>query len=165
VRFCAEYISGGGFERDFMLNVLDQSVEVLAFAKLDKRHALLIPYRDEYGILRDYEVDFLVKTSEKVYLVETKADKDLNDPNVLLKAKAAHSWCENASSIQPPAGAFQPNIWEYLVLPEGLHKVNSSLGFDLFVPMCREQRDRMIERFDRSSRTFEIVELSISISF
>jgi hypothetical protein len=79
-----------------------------------------------------------------------KADKDLNDPTVLLKAKAAHSWCENASSIQPRAEFSQPEGWEYLVLPEGLYKANSSLGFNLFVPMCREQRDRMIERFDRS---------------
>ncbi len=141
---------GGGFERDFMANVLEQSIEVLAYAKLDKRHALLIPYRDEYGILRDYEVDFIVKTSDKMYLVETKADKDLNDPTVLLKAKAAHSWCMNASTIDPIEGSSQPTTWEYLVLPEGLYKANSGLGFELFVPLCREQRDRMIERFDNS---------------
>jgi type III restriction enzyme len=141
---------GGGFERSFMTSVLEQSSEVLAYSKLDRRHALLIPYRDEFGILRDYEVDFIVKTADKIYLVETKADKDLDDPTVVLKAKAAHSWCTNASLLQPPADISQPPNMEYLVLSEGLFKNNSGLGFDMFVPLCRELRNRMIERYDNS---------------
>jgi hypothetical protein len=39
---------------------------------------------DEYAILREYEVDFIVKTKDKIYLLETKADKDLYDPALLL---------------------------------------------------------------------------------
>jgi type III restriction enzyme len=141
---------GGGFERSFMANVLEQSVEVLAYSKLDRRHALSIPYRDEYGILRNYEVDFIVKTEKKIYLVETKADKDLDDKTVLLKAKAAHSWCHSASKVTPPNGILQPIEFEYLVLPEGLFKSNIGLGFDMFIPLCREVRNKMIERFDKS---------------
>jgi type III restriction enzyme len=141
---------GGGFERSFMSTILEQSSEVLTYAKLDKRHALLIPYRDEYGILREYEVDFLVKSNEKMYLVETKADKDLYEPSVLLKAKAAHNWCLNASKILPPEDMSQPKYWEYLILSEELFKANSGLGFDMFVPLCRELRNRMIERYDNS---------------
>lgn len=139
---------GGGFERNFMAGVLEQSSEVLTYAKLNKRHALLIPYRDEYGILREYEVDFIVKTNDKIYLLETKANKDLNDPAVLLKASAAHNWCMSASKVSLPEGTFQPKLWEYLVLSEDLFKANSGLGFDLFVPLCRELRNRMIERYD-----------------
>lgn len=37
----------------------------------------MIPYRDEYGTLRDYEVDFIERTEDAMYLVETKADKRL----------------------------------------------------------------------------------------
>jgi type III restriction enzyme len=55
---------GGGFERDFMTEIIEPSADIMAFAKLDKRHALKIPYRDEHGILREYEVDFLIKTKE-----------------------------------------------------------------------------------------------------
>jgi len=143
---------GGGFERDFMAEVLEQSAEVQAFAKLDRRHALLIPYRDEYGILRDYEVDFVIKTPSRIYLVETKADKDLDNKTVLLKAKAASAWCETASGILPPSDSPQPPKWEYLLLSEGLFKSNQELGFEAFVPICREQRDRMIERFDQTVR-------------
>ena len=139
---------GGGFEKKFMSSILEQSSEVLSYAKLDKRHVLLIPYRDEYGILREYEVDFIIKTNDKLYLVETKADKDLYEQSVLLKAKAAHVWCNGASKILPIENLSQPKDWEYLVLSEGLFKRNSGLGFDMFVPLCRELRNRMIERFD-----------------
>lgn len=139
---------GGGFERNFMAGVLEQSSDVLTYAKLDKRHALLIPYRDEYGILREYEVDFIVKTKDKIYLLETKADKDLYVPAVLLKAKAAHNWCMSASRVSSPEDMLQPNQWEYLVLSEELFKANSGLGFGMFVPLCRELRNRMIERYD-----------------
>ncbi|VUT25833.1 MAG: hypothetical protein MASP_01186 [Candidatus Methanolliviera sp. GoM_asphalt] len=82
--------------------MLEKSVEVKAYAKLDKKHGLKIPYRDEYGILREYEVDFIVKTEYSVYLVETKSDRDLNRETVAIKAKSAQSWCENASMTNPP---------------------------------------------------------------
>lgn len=47
-----------------MTEIIEPSADIMAFAKLDKRHALKIPYRDEHGILREYEVDFLIKTKE-----------------------------------------------------------------------------------------------------
>lgn len=144
---------GGGFERDFMTNVLEQSLEeVIAYSKLDKRHGLLIPYRDEYGILREYEVDFIIKTYDKIYLVETKADKDLNDTTVLLKAKAAHAWCCNASTILPLNTVSQSQEFEYLVLPEKLLKSNYGLGFNMFIPLGREVRNRMIETFNNINK-------------
>jgi type III restriction enzyme len=141
---------GGGFEKNIMTNLLEQSSEVLAYAKPDKRHLLLIPYQDEFGILREYEVDFIIKTHDKTYLMETKSDKDLYEQTVLLKAKAAHSWCLSASRVSPSEDA-KPTNWEYLVLSEGLFKDNSGLGFDMFVPLCREHRNRMIERYDEMS--------------
>jgi type III restriction enzyme len=142
---------GGGFEKNIMSYLLEQSSEVLAYAKLDKRHALLISYRDEFGILREYEVDFIIKTNDKTYLVETKSDKDLYEQTVLLKAKAAHSWCLSASRVSTGENTIGPTNWEYLVLSEGLFKANSGLGFDMFVPLCRELRNRMIERYDEIS--------------
>jgi type III restriction enzyme len=141
---------GGGFEREFMMNVLENSVEVNAYAKLDRKHGLLIPYRDEYGILREYEVDFIIRTNNKIYLVETKADKDLEDSTVLLKAKAAHSWCISASKVASQNIMSQPREFEYLVLPEGFFKANSGLGFNMFIPLCREVRNHMIETFDKT---------------
>lgn len=139
-------IKGGGFERDFIINVLNSSAEVFSYAKLDRRHRLKITYRDHTGILRNYEVDFIVKTNNKMYLVETKADRDLDSPNVAVKARAAVAWCEQASTILPLSGYEQPQAWEYLLLSEGLFKSNKGLGFEAFVPLCQGLRDRIIAR-------------------
>jgi type III restriction enzyme len=137
-------LKGGGFERDFMQKVLNPSAGVLAFAKLDRRHKLKITYRDETSILRNYEVDFIVKTADKIYLVETKADKDLNTPNVAVKVRAAIAWCEQASTIPPLPEFRQPQAWEYLILSESLFKRNRGLGFDAFIPLYQALRDKII---------------------
>jgi type III restriction enzyme len=137
---------GGGFEKRFMQEVLNNSSDVVAYAKLDKKHRLRIPYRDQYGVTREYEVDFLVKTAEKMFLVETKADKDLGDKTVILKAKAGISWCKNASRISPPSDIKQPSQWEYLILAESVFKANSNLSFGQLVEFCRLQRDSMLSK-------------------
>ena len=137
---------GGGFERDFMNEVLNNSSGVLAFAKLDRRHRLKITYRDETGILRNYEVDFIVKTHEKIYLVETKADKDIDYPNVGVKVQAATAWCEQASMVPPPEDVKQPQEWEYLILSENLYKGNKGLSFEAFVSLCRGLRDNIVAK-------------------
>ncbi|MCX5885934.1 MAG: DEAD/DEAH box helicase family protein [Proteobacteria bacterium] len=145
-------IKGGGFERDFMLKVLNPSAEVISYSKLDRRHRLKITYRDHTGILRNYEVDFIVKTKDKMYLVETKADKDIDSPNVAVKARAAVAWCEQASTVAPPPDYNQPQPWEYLLLSEGLFKNNQGLGFEAFIPLCQGLRDKIIAQAE--SRLF-----------
>lgn len=136
--------TGGGFERDFMLEVLNPSAEVQAFAKLEHKHDLIIYYRDEDGIQRKYEVDFIVRAPEAIYLVETKGDRDLDKPEVALKARAAQAWCANAFTVLPPNDLHQPQQWEYLILSEGLFKENRGLSFGGLVPLCRGLRDRII---------------------
>ncbi|MBI4721604.1 MAG: DEAD/DEAH box helicase family protein [Candidatus Stahlbacteria bacterium] len=145
-------IKGGGFERDFMLAVLNPSADVFSYAKLDRRHKLKITYRDETGISRNYEVDFVVKTPDKMYLVETKADKDIESPNVAVKARAAVAWCEQASTLLPLKEYNQPQNWEYLILSEGIFSQNRGLGFEGFVSLCRGMRDRIIAQAE--SRLF-----------
>jgi len=134
----------GGFERDFMLNVLNPSTEVLAYAKLDRRHKLKIQYRDETGILRTYEIDFIIKTPGKMYLLETKADKDINNPNISVKARAAVAWSDQASTVSPAQQYNQPQPWEYLLLSESTFHKNQGLGFAALVPFCRATRNRII---------------------
>ena len=135
---------GGGFERDFMAEILNTSPEVQAYAKPARRHGLVIPYRDVDGIQRDYEVDFIVREPKAMYLVETKADKDLSIPSVALKARAAQAWCESASGITSPEDLPQPTQWEYLLLSEGLFKANHGLSFEALVPLCQALRERVI---------------------
>jgi len=135
-----------------MLKVLNPSAEVISYSKLDRRHRLKITYRDHTGILRNYEVDFIVKTKDKMYLVETKADKDIDSPNVAVKARAAVAWCEQASTVAPPPDYNQPQPWEYLLLSEGLFKNNQGLGFEALVPLCQGLRDKIIAQAE--SRLF-----------
>ncbi|MFZ3122868.1 MAG: DEAD/DEAH box helicase family protein [Thermodesulfovibrionales bacterium] len=135
---------GGGFERDFMREALNNSADVLAFAKLDRRHKLKITYRDETGILRNYEVDFIVKTTDKMYLVETKADKDISNLNVAVKVRAATAWCEQASLVPSPEEMKQSQEWEYLILSESLYRSNRGLSFEALAPFCRGLRDNII---------------------
>ncbi len=100
--------------------------------------------RDHTGILRNYEVDFIVKTDDKVYLIETKADRDIDSPNVAVKARAAVAWCEQASTLNSLKDLRQPNDWEYLLLSENLFKQNRGLGLDGLIPLCRGLRDKVI---------------------
>jgi len=137
-------IKGGGFERDFMLQILNRSADVLCFSKLERKHRLKITYRDHTAILRGYEIDFIVKTLDKMYLIETKADRDIYSPNVAVKARAAVAWCEQASTISPPKESAQPQHWEYILLSESIFNNNRGLALEGLIPLCRGLRDNII---------------------
>jgi type III restriction enzyme len=141
----------GGFERKFINNTLENSVDVLAYAKLDKKHGLKIQYRDEFGILRPYEIDFLVKTKESMYLVETKSQWDLEKENVAVKALAAKTWCKSATGITPPTTINQPPEWEYLLITDKVFEQNLGQSFEAMVTTMRSIRDRTISA--RASQT------------
>ncbi|MCX5653972.1 MAG: DEAD/DEAH box helicase family protein [Planctomycetota bacterium] len=133
----------GGFERRVMENLLDKSGEVRAWCKLQKKHGLEIPYRDASGVSRTYEVDFLVRTDEGCYLLETKADKDLTLPNVGLKARAARSLCEYMSGVKCET-IQQPDRWEYMLLNESTYDANEGQSFQALLPLMRQVRDQVI---------------------
>lgn len=135
---------GGGLERWFIANVLEVSAEVTAFAKLDKKHSLVIPWRDLDGVLRKYEVDFIVRTDEGIFIVETKGDRDLDTPGVALKARAASAWAANASGLDAPSGLSQPDHFEYLLVAESTIESNPGMGFDALLAHGRATRDKVI---------------------
>jgi type III restriction enzyme len=134
----------GGLERKFMETTLEGSPTVLAWCKLQRKHGLLIAYRDVSGLLRNYEVDFLVRTADRCYIIETKADRDLTHKTVGIKAKAARGWCEQISGIDPPPDCPQPTQWEYLLLSESAYKTNAGVAFDALLPLMRQTRDQVI---------------------
>lgn len=63
---------------------------------------------------KEYIPDFVVETEDSIWLVETKAGKDLKDPEVLAKADAAFEWCKHAMDY-----ALQHNgkHWRYVLIP------------------------------------------------
>lgn len=140
---------GEGFEKLLIDNILNVSAEVESFAKLQERkHSLNIAYRDRFGIKRSYFPDFVVKTKEKMYIVETKAEDEMREAVedqkhlVALKAKAALSWCQTAGKVNIEN---QPKEWEYIVVSEKTFKNNSQLGFGALMEICRMDTKRLID--------------------
>ena len=71
--------------------------------------------RDD-GLLANYFPDFIVKIGKDIYLVETKAEKDLDDKNVLSKRKATIDWAEKVNELKPEDK--MDCIWHYVLLGE-----------------------------------------------
>ncbi|HCE86520.1 MAG TPA: hypothetical protein DEP08_01850 [Candidatus Jacksonbacteria bacterium] len=139
---------GEGFEKKFMEETLDKSAEVEAFGKIQERkHPLNISYRDKDGIKHDYFPDFIIKTKDKMYVVETKAEDEMqkaegNGKNlIVLKARAAVSWCKTASQVSLPN---QPQEWEYFMLSDKTFKENKQLGFDALAGFGRLDLERLL---------------------
>ncbi len=139
---------GEGFEKKFMEETLDKSGEVEAFGKIQQRkHPLNISYRDKDGIKRDYFPDFIIKTKDKMYIVETKAEDEIqkaegNEKNlIVLKAHAAVSWCKTASQVSL---SNQPQEWEYFMLSEKTFNENRQLGFDSLAGLGRLDLERLL---------------------
>jgi len=86
-------------EMEFM-DYLDTQVQVTAFVKIVREMIpLRILYYDQNGFVRYYVPDFLVKTDDGVFILETKGSGLDILPNVKLKDIAAAEWCRNASEM------------------------------------------------------------------
>jgi type III restriction enzyme len=62
----------------------------------------------------EYMPDFVAETAEFVWMVETKAGKELESAEVLAKAEAAALWCQQASAYAASHGG---KAWMYLLIP------------------------------------------------
>lgn len=133
----------GRFERDVMTGLLDGSAEVRAWCKLQRKHGLEIVYRDPSSLQRTYEADFILRTEDACYLLETKGDDYLTHPTVGVKTRAAKHWCESVCGVRPE-GIDQPDRWEYLLLNESVFYANQGMGFAALVPTMRRVRDQVI---------------------
>ncbi|MGB3327893.1 MAG: DEAD/DEAH box helicase family protein [Thermomicrobiales bacterium] len=107
----------GGLERTF-IEWADQDSEVKAFAKVDEyKHAFLQHrYLKEDGMPGMYSPDFLLRTDDHVYIIETKAQNQVSNANVQRKRKAAKAWCDRINQLDR---AFRFNrVWSYVILGE-----------------------------------------------
>lgn len=76
-----------------------------------------------YGNGQRYEPDFVVETSDTMYLVEIKGEDKLNDENNLLKKQRAVRYCQVASVYASGHGLKQ---WKHLYIPSQQVQINSS---------------------------------------
>jgi type III restriction enzyme len=112
-------LRNGGLEKAFMeWAQADGSVE--AFCKINehKHDFARLRYLKEEGIPAFYYPDFLVRTETGVYLVETKAQGQVNHPNVQRKLKAANNWCDRINGLD--AERRMGRKWNYVLLGEAL---------------------------------------------
>lgn len=108
---------GGGFEKAFAA-FLDTDSSVDAFLKIDEtQHAFAIIYyiRDD-GMLATYHPDFIVKTKDKIYIIETKGNDKIDDKNVRLKQRATLQWLRRVNDL--PQEERMSRKWEYVLLSE-----------------------------------------------
>jgi type III restriction enzyme len=72
-----------------------------------------------------YEPDFVVETADSRLMVEIKADNEMEDPDVLAKARAAVVWCRHASDHTSTTDGKR---WRYLLIPD--HAVVDNMSLD-----------------------------------
>jgi type III restriction enzyme len=72
-----------------------------------------------------YVPDFVVETKNAIYLVEIKAERDIDDSEVLEKAEAGKKYCEAATKYNL---ANRGKTWKYIILPHTSISPNMSFG-------------------------------------
>lgn len=109
----------GGLEQAFILWA-DNDSHVEAFCKISEtRHDYArLRYVKEDGLPAFYSPDFLVRTAEAIYLVETKAQQQTAHPNVQRKLRAAVAWCERINAL--PLDQRAERDWHYVLLGESM---------------------------------------------
>lgn len=87
----------------------------------------LRPSYNEFNITynngKKYEPDFVVDTETTIYLIEVKADNQLEDEDVVAKEKRAISYCELVSKW---ADNTNNKKWKYILIPASRIIVNST---------------------------------------
>ncbi len=117
----------GGFEKAFM-GYCDTDTDVVAFIKVNEHYHdfAKINYVRADGMLAPYSPDFIVKTEDKIYIVETKGEDRLSTDNVKIKRAATLDWVERVNRLKPEdrMGA----EWEYILLGENTFYSMSAKG-------------------------------------
>jgi len=72
-------------------------------------------FQIEYKSGENYEPDFVVETTDRMFICEVKARNEMSDPIVMAKAQAGAKWCK-AASLRAAEGGGKP--WSYLLIPD-----------------------------------------------
>lgn len=128
----------GGFERKFTEDVLENDSSVEAYVKLNQYvHQFSIPYINTMGHLVPYYPDFIVKTKEAMFIIETKSTKDANtDTDTKRKAIAASERCLQISRTKNVPSTVQPRAWNYILLPQNIFEEMEGAGLWSLIERC-----------------------------
>lgn len=102
-------------ERKFSV-VLEDDKDVLKWIK---------PPLNQLGIFwqvgSQYTPDFLVETKDTKYMVEVKASNEVQNPEVIKKAKEAIKWCRYATELDP-----DKKEWKYCLIKDSNIQIGNS---------------------------------------
>lgn len=107
----------GGLERRFV-QWADNDGQIEAVIRIDERKHWFLhrPYLKADGMPATYSPDFLVRTYDDIFIVETKAQNMVSDENVQRKRRAAIAWCEQINTLAPDQRG--DRTWNYVILGE-----------------------------------------------
>jgi type III restriction enzyme len=109
----------GGLEKQFIhWAQADSSIEALCKISESRHSFVRLRYVREDGLAAFYHPDFLARTADAIYLVETKAQEQTMHPNVLRKRKAALAWCDRINALEPQTR--EGRSWHYVLLGEDI---------------------------------------------
>jgi type III restriction enzyme len=105
----------GQFEKAF-IEYCDADSKVEKFIKLlvDKHYFVRFRYIKDDGLMAYYYPDFIVETKDKTYIVETKAEDQINHPNVQKKRLSALNWIARVNAL--PIEKRGNKEWEYVII-------------------------------------------------
>ena len=107
----------GEFEKNF-LEFADSDSEVEKLIKINENYHnfAFLRYIRTDGLISSYCPDFIVKVKDIIYLIETKAQKDINNDNVKQKQKSALDWCKKINNL--PQEERMNSVWQYVLLDD-----------------------------------------------
>lgn len=117
----------GEFEKQFLL-FADADSEVERLLKINENYHLFanLKYIRTDGMLSSYYPDFMVKIGNNIYMVETKAQKDVSQENVIQKQKGELDWIKKTNEL-PPEDRMNA-IWHYTILDDSSFYVMRDRG-------------------------------------
>ena len=75
-----------------------------------------------------YVPDFVAETADTIYLIEIKAENELEDKVVMVKEEAAINYCKNATEINKER---KEKVWKYVLIPHD--KTDTNMTFKKLV--------------------------------
>lgn len=128
-----KYVFTGYKKSYYNINAFDSDTERLFSVILEDDKDVIRwikPPLNQLGLFwqagQQYNPDFLVETPTAKYMIEVKAKNEVNNPDVVGKAKEGIKWCKYASIVD-----FDKKPWEYKLITDDVIAVGNSLKYIL----------------------------------
>ena len=128
-----KYVFTGYKKSYYNINAFDSDTERLVSVILEGDKDVIRwikPPLNQLGLFwqagQQYNPDFLVETPTTKYMIEVKAKNEVNNPDVVGKAKEGIKWCKYASIVD-----FDKKPWEYKLITDEVISVGNTLKYIL----------------------------------